>query len=164
MHFTWVQICHANSPILWNTDEVSSVFFFNGRCVHQTRILHVSLKGSALSTRIIADKQLINRALMMCIYEGNWIYLLFYLLKHGNNKDSPIVSSNDETRVISRGVYHWVCNFLIWEEELKLVLVVEVSDDQGVEIDQAVARGLRKEIDIVWEQRDFEFVYFSDLC
>ena len=163
MHFTWVQICHTNSPILWNTDEVSPIFFFNGWCVHQTWILHISLKGSALPTGIIADKQLINRALMMCIYEGNWVDLFFYLLKHGNNKDSPIVSPNDETRVISWGINHRVCYFLIREEELKLILVVEVSDNQGVEVDKAMARRLRKEIDIVWEQRDFEFVYFPDL-
>lgn len=87
----------------------------------------------------------------MRIYQNNREDLLFSFLEHGNNENPSVISSNDETRVIKRGIRDMISDDFIGEEELELVLIVIISEDNWVEINQTVRNLLWVQVD--WTQK-----------
>lgn len=98
----------------------------------------------------------------MLIYQNYWVYLLITLLEHRHHKNAPIVSPNNERGVINGCVHDRVRDLLIREKELKLMLIVDVLNNERVEIYWATLHSRGKQSYIIHEEWDLMFA--SKLC
>ena len=87
----------------------------------------------------------------MRVYQDYWRYLLFLLLKHGHQKYSAIVGTDNKDWVVNGGIDCLLSDCFIRKEELELVLVIVVPHKQGVEINKAIANTLGEEVCLVYE-------------
>ena len=89
---------------------------------------------------------------MMLINKNNGIDVFICFLKHRNHKYPAIVCANNQARMVFRSINNRLSYFFIRKEELKLMLIVEVLDDQWIEIDWTVVDLLWKNFDRTYEQ------------